>query len=76
MIGAAAVGLIVGMIIELMIDAGTVRDLQDHNRKLKFENEQIRHEFIKKTKTEPSVPIETIEIIDLPQPDKTYHQPF
>lgn len=40
MIGASAVGLIIGMIIELMIDAQTIRELQDHNRKLKLELEQ------------------------------------
>lgn len=37
-----ALGLIFGMIIELMIDAGTIRDLQAQNRKLRLELAQER----------------------------------
>ena len=40
--GAMALGLIFGMIIELMIDAGTIRDLQAQNRKLRLELAQER----------------------------------
>ena len=40
--GATALGLIFGMIIELMIDAGTIRDLQAQNRKLRLELAQER----------------------------------
>ena len=54
LIGAAAVGVLAGMIIELSIDAQTIRDLQDHNRKLRLENEQL-----KKNQN-----IEHIEIVD------------
>lgn len=54
MIGCLAVGLIAGMIIELMIDAQTVRDLQTHNRKLQLENVQLRQE----------AKYEVIEIVD------------
>ena len=54
MIGCLAVGLIAGMIIELMIDAQTVRDLQTHNRKLQLENAQLRQE----------AKYEVIEIVD------------
>ena len=54
MIGCLAVGLIAGMIIELMIDAQTVRDLQSHNRKLQLENAQLRQE----------AKYEVIEIVD------------
>ena len=43
-IGAAAVGLLIGMIIELIIDTDTIRDLQEHNHKLKLENAQLRRE--------------------------------
>ena len=43
-VGALAIGLIMGMVIELMIDAETIRDLQDHNRKLRLENEQLKRE--------------------------------
>lgn len=54
MIGCLAVGLIAGMIIELMIDAQTVRDLKTHNRKLQLENAQLRQE----------AKYEVIEIVD------------
>lgn len=40
--GAMAVGFIAGMIVELMIDAQTIRELQEHNRKLKLELAQSR----------------------------------
>ena len=53
-IGAAAVGLLIGMIIELIIDTDTIRDLQEHNHKLKLENAQLRRE----------VKHEVIEIVD------------
>ena len=43
-IGAAAVGVLIGMITELVIDTSTIRELQDHNRKLTLENEQLRRE--------------------------------
>lgn len=43
-IGALTIGLIMGMVIELMIDAETIRDLQEHNRKLRLENEQFKRE--------------------------------
>ena len=54
MIGCATLGLIAGMVIELMIDAQTVRDLQTHNRKLRLENAQLRQE----------AKYEVIEIVD------------
>ena len=43
-IGASAVGLLIGMIIELIIDTDTIRNLQEHNHKLKLENAQLRRE--------------------------------
>ena len=42
--GLIAAGVIVGVCIELAIDAKTIRDLQDENRKLELENEQLRQE--------------------------------
>lgn len=42
------------MIVELVIDTSTIRELQDHNRKLTLENEQLRRE----------APLEVIEIVD------------
>lgn len=53
-IGAAAVGVLIGMIVELVIDTSTIRELQDKNRKLKLENEQLRR----------AAKHEVIEIID------------
>ena len=45
-----AVGSLSGMIVELMVDNKIITDLQDRNRKLKLENEQLRraakHEVI------------------------------
>lgn len=54
MIGALAIGLLIGMIIELFIDAETIRELQKKNEKLSLENEQLRRE----------APHEVIEIVD------------
>lgn len=53
-LGAAAVGFIAGMIIELGIDSETIRSLRDHNEKLQMENTQLRNEST----------IERVEIID------------
>lgn len=44
LVGAFFVGLIVGVIVELFIDAEQVRDLQSHNKKLQLENAQLRQE--------------------------------
>ena len=50
MAGVSAVGFLIGVIVELCIDTNTIQDLQDRNRKLKLENEQLRraakHEVI------------------------------
>ncbi len=43
-LGATAVGVLIGMIVELLIDASTIRDLQDNNRKLALENIQLKQE--------------------------------
>lgn len=47
-------GFIMGVTVELMIDARTVRDYQEQNRKLRLENAQLRNE----------VKHEVIEIVD------------
>ena len=44
MTGALALGVIIGMIIELTIDAGTIRDLQDENSRLKMTVAQLENE--------------------------------
>ena len=53
-IGASAVGVLIGMIWELIIDTDTIRSLQEQNHKLRLENEQLRRE----------AKHEVIEIID------------
>lgn len=47
-------GFIMGVTVELMIDAQTVRNYQEQNRKLRLENAQLRNE----------VKHEVIEIVD------------
>ena len=54
MIGAFAIGALIGMIIELFIDAETIKELQARNDKLALENEQLRQEAKR----------EVIEIVD------------
>lgn len=50
MVFTGVVGALIGMFVELIIDNKTITDLQDKNRKLKLENEQLRraakHEVI------------------------------
>ena len=58
MIGAFAVGLLIGMIVELMLDARTIRELQDDNRRLRLELRQLELENKKLKK------VEVIEIND------------
>ena len=41
-VGAGAVGFLVGIIVELCIDTDNIRDLQEKNHKLKLENEALR----------------------------------
>ncbi|MBQ1572870.1 MAG: hypothetical protein IIZ78_17200 [Clostridiales bacterium] len=54
-IGALAVGFLIGMILELVIDAQTIRELQEDNRRVKMELEMIQKE-----KRQP----QTVEILD------------
>lgn len=54
-IGALAVGFLIGMILELVIDAQTIRELQEDNRRVKMELE-----LIQKEKRQP----QTVEILD------------
>lgn len=50
MVFTGVVGALIGMIVELIVDNKTITDLQDKNRKLKLENEQLhraaKHEVI------------------------------
>lgn len=54
MVFTGVVGALIGMIVELIVDNKTITDLQDKNRKLKLENEQLRR----------AAKHEVIEIID------------
>lgn len=54
MVFTGVVGALIGMIVELIVDSKTITDLQDKNRKLKLENEQLRR----------AAKHEVIEIID------------
>lgn len=54
-IAALAVGFLIGMILELVIDAQTIRELQEDNRRVKMELEMIQKE-----KRQP----QTVEILD------------
>lgn len=60
MIFTGVVGALIGMIVELIVDNKTITDLQDKNRKLKLENEQLRR----------AAKHEVIEIVDNRVPDE------
>ena len=53
-IGFLAIGFIFGMVLELCLDTKTIRELHEHNHKLKLENEQLKRE----------IKHEVIEIVD------------
>lgn len=61
--GAMALGLIFGMIIELMIDAKTIRDLQTQNRKLRLELAQERQ----------TDHVEIIHRVEVAEPEEAEH---
>ena len=50
MVFTGVVGALIGMIVELIVDNKIITELQEKNRKLKLENEQLRraakHEVI------------------------------
>lgn len=53
-LGVGAICLVVGMVIEMFLDNKAIMELQDDNRKLRLENEQLKKE----------AKHEVIEIID------------
>ena len=65
-IGALAVGFLFGMILELIIDSKTIRELQEDNHRLKLLNEQISAEKN----------VEIIEINDNRAQPESYFAPF
>ena len=54
MLFTGVVGALIGMIVELIVDNKIITELQEKNRKLKLENEQLRR----------AVKHEVIEIVD------------
>ena len=54
LVGALGIGFLTGLVTELMIEGKQIADLQENNRKLELENEQLRNE----------AKHEVIEIID------------
>ena len=67
--GIAAVGFLVGVIVELCIDTDTIRSLQDQNHKLKLVNEQLR----KQTKQEViEIVDKTVDFENIPSFDKKW----
>lgn len=64
-IGALAIGLLIGMILELALDAQTIRELQDDNRRLRKLNIHLE----KQSKSE------VIEIIDKRTPETNFSFP-
>ena len=54
MVLVGVIGVMIGMIVELIVDNHTIEDLRERNYKLKLENEQLR----RASKTE------VIEIVD------------
>lgn len=54
MVLVGVIGVMIGMIVELIVDNHTIEDLKEHNRKLTLENEQLKKEAKR----------EVIEIVD------------
>lgn len=46
MVGAVGVGFVAGMIVELSIDAETIRSLREQNHKLALMNEQKKADVV------------------------------
>ena len=44
MVLVGVIGVMIGMIVELIVDNHTIEDLRERNYKLKLENEQLRRE--------------------------------
>ena len=66
-IGATAIGFLLGMIFEMIMDSRIIRELQEDNRRLRLTNNQLKHEQKR----------EVVEIVDkrASNPDNLF-QPF
>ena len=69
-LAAFVVGILFGTIIETGIDANQIRQQAEELRKLRGLNHIYRNELAKFRKPEE------IEILTIPQADRTYHKPF
>ena len=66
-IASLGVGCLIGLIVEMMLDAHTIRELQDDNRRLRMLNAQLGKE--KKN-------VKVIEINDNRAEPESYFTPF
>ena len=51
-VGALAIGFLMGMILELFLEAQTIRDLQDDNRRLRLLNADLEKKLKENHKVE------------------------
>ena len=72
-IASIAIGILIGMSFEAVYNAETRRFNHEQIRKLNAENIMLKHQIrdINQKRVNAAV-----EIIDLPQPDRTYHEPW
>lgn len=66
MVFIGVVGILIGMIVELIVDNHTIDELKEHNHRLKLENEQLRR----------ACETEVIEINDNRAQPESYFAPF
>lgn len=66
MVFIGVVGILIGMIVELIVDNHTIDELKEHNHRLKLENEQLRR----------ACKTEVIEINDNRAQPESYFAPF
>lgn len=66
MVFIGVVGVLIGMIVELIVDNHTIDELKEHNHRLKLENEQLRR----------ACKTEVIEINDNRAQPESYFTPF
>ena len=72
-IACIAIGILIGMSFEAVYQAETRRFNHEQIRNLNAENIRLKHQIrdINQRRVNAAV-----EVIDLPQPDRTYHQPW
>lgn len=73
-IACIAIGIIVGMAFESVYQAESRKF--DHSRIVALNGENIRLKKENHNLKKQMVRTPTVEVIDIPQPDRTYHQGF